>query len=408
MKPSPKELTAKKRRARSDAKKIVDPQTDADWMDAVDMAHAALSLDAARQFGLVAGGPMVNVERCVWIVEKGKAMGFVPRADAIERFIVQLRATSRPSRLPGKSSRDGFTFIEVLFAVIILGIGLVMLAGMFSTGMIGTGAVMTDSRINEVLADAHDTIDTQAASLGTSALLPGQVNSKFMPIVIPLPPSFASRLGDQVLPSDNRYGYTAFYRRDSINNAFAQIFVIALRNENFPLYSKAIPIPPSLYGAPPPAMPSIAGTLAFDQKSGTSTIAFASTVSNAAQGAFVLIADDGTNPQTETWTDDKGVIHTSIIYNNAPMTGRFLRLASQLPTDNLHLSFSLEPGHDLTASDWASLNADGNTSGVVLTWLIGRAPMPNAAMGDFSGPFGGANQDVGANSSFTAVNRANN
>ncbi len=368
--------------------------------------------EAARKFGSIDEEPAKPISYAEWVAQQNRynawmAQQKVQVASASGKRRGRRGSATCTNNLQHGTSSAAFTFIEVLFAVIILGIGLVALAELFAVGMVGTGAVMTDSRINGVLADAHQTISTQAASPGTSSLLPGQVNSKFMPIIVPLPPAFASRLGDQVLLSDNRYGWAAFYRRDSINNPFAQVFVIALRNDNFPLYAKPIPIPPSLYGAPPPTLPTIVGTLAFDPTSGTGTIAFASTVNNAAQGAFVLIADDGTNPQPTTWTDDKGIVHHGLIYNNAPLTGRFLKLGSQLAT-NLHLHFSLEPGHDLNATDWTSLTADGNSTGNVLVWMIGRAPMPNAAMGDFSGPFNGPNQDVGANSSFCAVNRNNN
>ena len=303
--------------------------------------------------------------------------------------------------------RGAFTFIEILFAVIIMGIGLVMLLGVFSAAMIGTGAIMTDTRVEQVLKDAHQAIQAQAWTPGTSALLPGQINSKFMPILTPLPQSFASRLGDQIIPSGQRYGWVAFYRRDSITNPFAQVFVIALRNENFPLYSKPIPIPPSIYGGSQPSVPTIAGTLAFDPASGTSSISFASTVLNAAQGAFALIADDGTDPQPTTWTDPSGVVHHGLIYNNAPLTGRFLKLGNQLASSSGSIIFQLEPGHDLTANDWTLLTTDGNVTGQVMLFLIGRAPLPNSAAGDFSGPFNGPNQDIGANSSFAAIGRSN-
>lgn len=63
------------------------PTTKPQWQAAVDAAHGALALDAARQYGLVTGGPKVDADRCAEILRLGKARGITPEPDAIERFI---------------------------------------------------------------------------------------------------------------------------------------------------------------------------------------------------------------------------------------------------------------------------------------------------------------------------------
>lgn len=63
------------------------PETAGQWQEAVDIAHAALALDAARQYGLVEGGPKVNVERCQEMLERGARTRIYPRADATDRFL---------------------------------------------------------------------------------------------------------------------------------------------------------------------------------------------------------------------------------------------------------------------------------------------------------------------------------
>lgn len=68
------------------------PKTVAEWQEAVDGAHACLALDAARQYGLVRGGPGVNAERCDEILRLGKARGITPRKDAIRRLVKELCA----------------------------------------------------------------------------------------------------------------------------------------------------------------------------------------------------------------------------------------------------------------------------------------------------------------------------
>lgn len=58
-----------------------------EWQIVVDMAEGALVLDSTRKYGLVTGGPKVNCDRCVEIIDAGRERGIVPSPDAVERFI---------------------------------------------------------------------------------------------------------------------------------------------------------------------------------------------------------------------------------------------------------------------------------------------------------------------------------
>lgn len=62
------------------------PDTPTQWQEAVDAAHACLALEAARLYGLVTGGPPVNVGRCEEILAQGRTRGYAPADDAVERF----------------------------------------------------------------------------------------------------------------------------------------------------------------------------------------------------------------------------------------------------------------------------------------------------------------------------------
>ena len=64
-----------------------DPQTQEEWQEAVDMAEFYLALESARMYGLVVGGPEVNSERCLDILERGKLKGVRPSPDYIQRCI---------------------------------------------------------------------------------------------------------------------------------------------------------------------------------------------------------------------------------------------------------------------------------------------------------------------------------
>lgn len=55
-----------------------DPIGEQQWQDAVNGAHVLLLIDAARQYGLITGGPKINAERCRDILALGAARGYQP------------------------------------------------------------------------------------------------------------------------------------------------------------------------------------------------------------------------------------------------------------------------------------------------------------------------------------------
>lgn len=67
-----------------------DPKTRAEWQEAVDGAKGLLLLDSARQYGLVTGGPEVDVDRCEKILQAGRRRGVRPAPDAAERVVAAL------------------------------------------------------------------------------------------------------------------------------------------------------------------------------------------------------------------------------------------------------------------------------------------------------------------------------
>lgn len=65
----------------------MNPMTPAEWQEAVDGASGCLALEAARLYGLVTGGPKVDVARCEEILALGAELGVTPAAHATERFM---------------------------------------------------------------------------------------------------------------------------------------------------------------------------------------------------------------------------------------------------------------------------------------------------------------------------------
>lgn len=71
------------------------PKSDQEWQQAVNLAQFALLLDATRQYGLLTGGPTINVARCETLLRRGARRGIVPLAEAIDELIEAFAAAVR-------------------------------------------------------------------------------------------------------------------------------------------------------------------------------------------------------------------------------------------------------------------------------------------------------------------------
>jgi len=83
---------------RSTAKCGRDPETAAEWQEAVDAARFFLLPDSAIQYGLVTG-PKVDADRCQGLLDRGRALGFSPAGDEelLKRFLTPAAIDPRPS-----------------------------------------------------------------------------------------------------------------------------------------------------------------------------------------------------------------------------------------------------------------------------------------------------------------------
>ncbi len=64
------------------------PRTRAEWRVAVNMAQACLVLDSARQYGLVTGGPTINLDRCQSILQQGVARRIRPTDADVDAILI--------------------------------------------------------------------------------------------------------------------------------------------------------------------------------------------------------------------------------------------------------------------------------------------------------------------------------
>jgi hypothetical protein len=86
-----------------------EPQTEVEWQIAVDAANALLRIDAARQYGLIEGGPAIDVDRCVELIERGAARGTMPRRESVEEFVMGFNGelARQKAAVLGMPGRDG-------------------------------------------------------------------------------------------------------------------------------------------------------------------------------------------------------------------------------------------------------------------------------------------------------------
>lgn len=71
-------------------REIRDPASPDEWEAVVGWAACFLVLDAARQYGLITGGPAADVARCRTLLERGAALGYTPpTGEAFDRLLVE-------------------------------------------------------------------------------------------------------------------------------------------------------------------------------------------------------------------------------------------------------------------------------------------------------------------------------
>jgi hypothetical protein len=68
------------------------PLTVDEWNEAATLAAACLLIDDARLYGFVVGGPTIDRERCVEVLDQAARVGIVPTKLATEQAALDLIA----------------------------------------------------------------------------------------------------------------------------------------------------------------------------------------------------------------------------------------------------------------------------------------------------------------------------
>src|SRR6267142_1810707 len=148
-------------------------------------------------------------------------------------------------------NRRGFTFTEVMFAVILLGIGFIMLAGMFPVAIQQTQTNVEESTGSTIVQAARHYLEQ---TMTVDDMLPtGNLDPTKGPVVSPrflrlseyhdVPtgnPLLNGYLWEKVrggfiLSQDPRYAWTALYKRNPGDN-FAHVIIFALQARNYSTY----------------------------------------------------------------------------------------------------------------------------------------------------------------------------
>jgi type II secretory pathway pseudopilin PulG len=140
-----------------------------------------------------------------------------------------------PPTLPGHPTvrRGGFSFVEILFAVIILGLGFIMLAAIFPVGIAQQQLTIDNSVAMALSRSGGNTIQTLAVQ--TTAPNPAELDVVGITPTHPVNPLMADQWGvysgSMISASDPRYAWSFVYRRATASTeATVYIFTIRARN----------------------------------------------------------------------------------------------------------------------------------------------------------------------------------
>ncbi len=261
--------------------------------------------------------------------------------------------------------QGAFTFIEVMFAVVLLGVGLTFCAAMFPVAA---------SQLRRNLDDAH------AASLAVNAVasISAHACDQSMPPTngaVRCPAEFWSTIsGDSRNTADPSLAWSAMYRRES-GESFAQVWVIALRAKNREIFSSDDFVSPS--DEPAPLQPRPVRVTLNDGVGGPDIATFRrndQTFNNQAigPGAFLVIAEDG----------DGGAV------------GKVYQIGNARP-DLGPDAWELMPGHDM--------RSDSENVEAVIAMVVGRPPANPDQPQSATNPPSGEVQDIGIYTSYVQL-----
>ncbi|MEZ0266052.1 MAG: hypothetical protein ACAI43_15090 [Phycisphaerae bacterium] len=292
---------------------------------------------------------------------------------------VRTRRTLAP-----RARRRGFNFTEVMFAVMILGLGFIMVAAMFPVTIRQTATNMEEAAGANLVKGAVQALQ----SVANEDTFP-QTGTGDQADVLPLDlTKFAQQYarGNAISAQNPRYGWVALYKRPKLDTGdapYAQVFVIALQNRNRGAYSfdpAGVNDLAKPSGQPYATLEPRAVKVAVTWQTTLSEIEFKSPsgVENiVAPGTYVIIGKDGLSGA-----------------NAGTLNGRIYLVGN--PIDESSGKYELVPGSD---QDLGGGKTEPNLTNAT-AYIVGRGYTdPGAANYEYSGPA----QDIGVYTTFIRV-----
>lgn len=81
--------------------KLLEPKTATEWQSAVDAAAGLRAIADCKMYGLLEGGPTIDVRRCDEILKSGAARGFRPSQSVNQLavgMVAAINSNAEPSR----------------------------------------------------------------------------------------------------------------------------------------------------------------------------------------------------------------------------------------------------------------------------------------------------------------------
>jgi hypothetical protein len=316
------------------------------------------------------------------------------------------------------SGRRAFAFTEILFAVMILGLGFIMIAAMFPVTISQTQATVQETAAAGTARAAYESLarlssldKLDATGNGPLAQCPlWPINAVGGPQgKANVAQAWAALAGNFINSQNPRYGWTALYRRSSTDNGAAQVIIITTQNRSRGEY---------LFPNPGNAFNDILRPKATVEAVLEPKLVYVTQINVRADGADIYI-NPSSDPAKALSTRVDGVVaegaylvlaDVSTSSNPLPKTlnGRIIQLGPRVNFDTsptAPLVFKAQAGSKLLGNE--NFIASGNKG--VTAYVVGRGYSdaylfnppnpPDPQAGDFTGNV----QDVGVYTGFISI-----
>ncbi len=313
------------------------------------------------------------------------------------------RSTGRGGKRSfGRGRSSGFSFTEVLFAVMVLGIGFIMIAAMFPVTIQQTQATLEESVGASMARGALAYLQTQATDMNfpSTSPVPDAPAQVFSMPQAPVKNGtafagwFATR-GNYINSKNPRLAWVPLYMRSETTQSgvspFAQVIIVAVEARNMPDYQTADAVPQTNFQSVLEPRP-IKVNLTYDYTNLQGRLTITDSKWLAASGAYVIIAND------QNTNAPRSVVGQS--------NGRIYRLGNAI--DEANGVWGLSPDGDMIRRNYKTANSivtgDDNDLSNTDAYIIGRGYADPTKPGNGPDFYSGPAQDIAVYTGFVRIN----